>query len=181
MKRRSRTVLLGVLGSVIAVALVLAPLTAAAKPTRDQPVWRFYNIPNGSHFYTADEAEMLRVIAGMPTIYRFEGEAWRVFFTPGNGVQMYRFFNLQTGTHFYSADPVEVENVLRLLGWKYRFEGPAYLVSLDPMDMPVWRFYNIQNGTHFYTNVYEEKESVLKKLRHVYRYEGVAFYLMPAK
>jgi len=40
------------------------------------PVYRFYNLRNGSHFYTASAEEADMVIATWPTIYRYEGPAF---------------------------------------------------------------------------------------------------------
>lgn len=40
------------------------------------PVWRFYNLKNGSHFYTASAEEADHVIATWPNIYRLEGVAF---------------------------------------------------------------------------------------------------------
>jgi hypothetical protein len=40
------------------------------------PVYRFYNLTNGSHFYTASEDERLHVIATWPHIYQYEGPAF---------------------------------------------------------------------------------------------------------
>lgn len=40
------------------------------------PVYRFYNMRNGSHFYTASETEKNDVIAKYPTVYRLEGPAF---------------------------------------------------------------------------------------------------------
>lgn len=45
-----------------------------AKPT----VWRFYNVRNGTHFYTADPAERDHVSATWPSIYQYEGTAFWV-------------------------------------------------------------------------------------------------------
>jgi hypothetical protein len=36
-------------------------------------VYRFYNLQNGSHFYTASAEEADMVIAAWPTVYRYEG------------------------------------------------------------------------------------------------------------
>jgi len=36
-------------------------------------VYRFFNVRNGSHFYTADEAERNHVAATLGSVYRFEG------------------------------------------------------------------------------------------------------------
>ena len=40
------------------------------------PVYRFYNLKNGSHFYTASETEKNNVVALYPTVYRLEGPAF---------------------------------------------------------------------------------------------------------
>lgn len=40
------------------------------------PVHRFYNLRNGSHFYTASEAEKVNVIATLGAYYKYEGVAF---------------------------------------------------------------------------------------------------------
>ncbi len=40
------------------------------------PVYRFYNLKNGSHFFTASAEEADIVIANWPNVYRFEGPAY---------------------------------------------------------------------------------------------------------
>ena len=40
------------------------------------PVWRFYNFKNGTHLYTANEAERAAIDANMKSTYRLEGVAW---------------------------------------------------------------------------------------------------------
>lgn len=40
------------------------------------PVYRFYNLRNGSHFFTASAEEADMVIARYPNVYRFEGAAF---------------------------------------------------------------------------------------------------------
>jgi hypothetical protein len=40
------------------------------------PVYRFYNLKNGSHFYTASDEEKNHVIATWPHIYQYEGPAF---------------------------------------------------------------------------------------------------------
>ncbi len=42
------------------------------------PVYRFYNLRNGSHFYTASAEEADHVIATWPSVYRYEGPAFWV-------------------------------------------------------------------------------------------------------
>lgn len=43
-----------------------------------RPVYRFYNIRNGSHFYTASEAERQNVQDTLGAIYQFEGPAFYI-------------------------------------------------------------------------------------------------------
>jgi len=53
--------------------------TYAVSPAPDLgklPVYRFYNVTNGSHFYTASERERDHVIATWPRIYSYEGPAF---------------------------------------------------------------------------------------------------------
>lgn len=40
------------------------------------PIYRFYNLQNSSHFYTASDTERDTVIANWPHIYRYEGPAF---------------------------------------------------------------------------------------------------------
>ena len=42
------------------------------------PVYRFYNKRNGTHFYTASEAEKASVITKLAATYRLEGVAFWV-------------------------------------------------------------------------------------------------------
>lgn len=42
------------------------------------PVYRFYNVRNGSHFYTASEAERADVQTRLGSIYQFEGPAFYI-------------------------------------------------------------------------------------------------------
>jgi hypothetical protein len=45
-----------------------------------QPVWRFYNVTKGVHFYTSDINERDSVIHNLGHIYRYEGESY--YFDP---------------------------------------------------------------------------------------------------
>ena len=50
----------------------VSPVAAVGAVT----VYRFYNLKNGSHFYTASAEERDAVIAQWPGVYRFEGPAY---------------------------------------------------------------------------------------------------------
>jgi hypothetical protein len=143
------------------------------------PVWRFYNLRTGTHFYTADAAERDRVLATMGATYHLDGPAWNVnTASPCNSVPLYRFYNLRTGTHFYTASDSEKNTVLATMASTYKLDGPAYYVSLSPVNAdPVFRFYNPATGTHFYTASIAERDSVIAKLAGTLHYEGPAYYL----
>ncbi|MDO8846893.1 MAG: hypothetical protein Q7W51_00690 [Coriobacteriia bacterium] len=51
------------------------PVTPYAEAGK-APVWRFFNLKNGSHFYTASAEEADHVIANWPDIYQLEGVAF---------------------------------------------------------------------------------------------------------
>ena len=144
------------------------------------PVYRFYNIKTGTHFYTASEAERYLVAFRLGATYRFEGVAMTFDSTnPANSQPLERFYNLRTGTHFYTADQAEAANLKATLASTYRYDGPAYNVSLTGGTgyATVWRFYNLRTGTHFYTSNAAERDSVISKLGATYHYEGPAYYL----
>ncbi|MBN2841027.1 MAG: hypothetical protein JXP37_08750, partial [Coriobacteriia bacterium] len=50
----------------------ISPAYAVGKP----PVYRFYNVRNGSHFYTVSAAEKAHIQATWPHIYTYEGIAF---------------------------------------------------------------------------------------------------------
>ncbi len=98
-----------------------------ANPVNSQPLWRFYNMRTGAHFYTASNAERDNVINTLGSIYRFEGPAYSVSVT--TGLPVYRFFNMRTGNHFYTASVAERDQVMATLSSIYRFEGPAFYLG----------------------------------------------------
>lgn len=143
------------------------------------PVWRFYNVRTGSHFFTADPGERTALQTGAAATYRLEGEAYQVNRAdPTNCRMLYRFFNKRTGTHFYTVDPAERDAVINTLGAIYQYDGPAYRVSTHPYyTRPVDRFYNLKTGSHLFSADPAEIQSIRTNLSKTYRWEGTAFYL----
>lgn len=143
------------------------------------PVYRFYNMHAGVHFYTASEAEKANIINTLSSVYRFEGPAYYVnAANPSNNQPLYRFYNMVAGVHFYTATESEKTNVMNTMAALYRMEGPSYYVSNTSANaFPVYRFYNLRAGVHFYTASESEKANVINTLGSVYRFEGVGFYV----
>jgi Repeat of unknown function (DUF5648)/Carboxypeptidase regulatory-like domain len=146
------------------------------------PVYRFYNLEMGVHFYTASASEMATVRDTLSRTYRLEGVAYSVNTgNSANNTVLYRFYNKKTGTHFYTADPGEKANVENNMRATYAFDGPAYEVSATNVanSTTVWRFYNFRTGTHFYTADPAEKSNVENNMRDTYSLDGPGFYLAP--
>jgi hypothetical protein len=93
------------------------------------PLYRFYNMRTGTHFYTASAAEMNNVVATMSSTYHLDGVAYTVSAYNTGATPVYRFYNVRTGTHFYTADESEKASVIANLGATYRFEGPAFYIA----------------------------------------------------
>jgi hypothetical protein len=98
-------------------------------PANSVPLYRFYNMRTGTHFYTASEAEKNNVVATMSSTYHLDGVAYSVSTYNSSATPVYRFYNVRTGTHFYTADESEKASVIANLGATYRFEGPAFFIS----------------------------------------------------
>ncbi len=146
------------------------------------PVYRFYNKKNGSHFYTASEAERNNVLSKLSATYSLDGVAYSVnTFNAANNAPLYRFYNKKNGSHFYTSSLAEKNSVQANLSATYAYDGPAYNVCTAPPagSQTVYRFFNKKNGSHFYTASEAEKNTVLATLSAVYALDGPAFYVAP--
>jgi len=162
------------------VKMIPASLPQVTSLTR---VFRFYNVKNGVHFYTASEAEKDNTLVNLSATYKYEGVAYTLNSAPGagNDSPLYRFYNKITGVHFYTASEAEKDATIANLSSTFNFEGVAYKVALNaskPGSSPVYRFYNMKNGSHFYTNSETEKQNTIDNLAATYKFEGVAFYVV---
>ena len=152
------------------------PLTSGAEPGSGL-VFRFLNLPMGTHFYTASVEERDSVIDDLGGTFGFEGIAFGAALEPASDtVEVFRFLNTITGTHFYTASESE-RAAVEALGF-FSFEGVAYLAfgSDGPGRAPLFRFFNTGNGTHFYTANEEERDIVLDT-RPDLVLEGVAYFV----
>lgn len=93
------------------------------------PLYRFYNLQNGGHFYTISAKESAYVQAHYAAIYRYEGPAFDVFTAdPGYFLMspVYRFYNRVTGAHFYTISEQEKSIVQTAWPTVYAYEGIAF-------------------------------------------------------
>jgi hypothetical protein len=157
----------------------IAYYVSPSPETTSTPVYRFFNVKKGFHFYTASAVERDSVIANLAKIYSYEGVAYNInSVNLANSVPLYRFFNTKNGSHFYTASVVERDSVIANLAKIYNYEGEAYNVSTTALGgTPVWRFFNAKRGAHFYTASEAEKNSVVTNLSSIYHLESIAFYI----
>jgi hypothetical protein len=148
----------------------------------DQPVYRFFNMRGGVHFYTANDAEFINTYANLASVFHYDGFAYmlpwgsREGWTNPNTIPLYRFWNRKTGVHFYTMSEAEKNTVIATRSDDYDFEGVAYNVSDDPTGLPIARFYVPRRDAHFFTADTSEIFGQ-SKLSSWYHYEGIGFYI----
>lgn len=145
------------------------------------PVYRFYNINTGAHFYTTTEHEK-RSVLEMPQ-YRYEGIVAfaKDFRTVIEGmIPVYRFYNFKQGVHFYTSNQAEATYVNNNLGHTFKYEGVAYQAYSYQLSnsSPMHRFYKFRQGVHFYTPNQVEATTVNNTASSTYRYEGISYFLI---
>lgn len=142
------------------------------------PLHRFYNIQNGSHFYTDSEDETYQVMQETGT-YRYEGIDSFVSSVQGPGMlPVHRFYDFLNGTHFYTTNQQEATLINDTEYNTYHYEGIAYYANTSPSPnmVPVYRFYDFINGSHFYTTNQQEATTINNTEYNTYRYEGISYY-----
>lgn len=160
-------------GALITNYTAPAPPPPPAKTT----VYRFYNMKNGTHFYTSSYEEKKIILAKWPDVYKYEGVGYEYDGSKAAS-PLYRFYNAASGSHFFTASAEERDIVLKKWPHIFTYEGVAYNVSKTPVSGgTVYRFYNVKNGSHFFTANPAERDHVKATWPHIYLYEGPAFYL----
>lgn len=155
-------------------------ISATFSSDRLMPVYRFYNLVNGSHFFTASQGERDVVAATQAAVWKYEGVAYSVNLdNPANVDPLYRFYNRVRNTHFYTASSAERDMVIATWPGVFTYEGVAYNVSTSAAanTMPIYRFYNVRTGSHFYTASDAERDMVIATWPDLFTYEGTAFHV----
>lgn len=90
-------------------------LRAVASPSSDAaavPVFRFFDLTNGTHFYSINPAERDNIVATRSDL-AFEGTAFYEHGTAQTGdTPVYRFFDTDDGSHFFTASASERAAIL---------------------------------------------------------------------
>lgn len=144
------------------------------------PVYRFWSSTYQGHFYTASAAERDAIITRWPTIWAYEGEAYRAHTAPAPGtVPLYRFWSAEYNGHFYTASAAERDGVISRWSRTWSYEGVAYHVypsdSTAPNTVAVSRFWSPSARHHFYTASAGERDGVIARWSSTWNYEGETF------
>lgn len=147
-----------------------------ASTTVRTPIYRFYNVRTGAHFYTATVLERDLVITKLRD-YHYEGAAFFAYDGMAAGSSaVHRFYNTRNGTHFYTINEQERAQVQATLPW-YQYDGVTWYANTSQSGgaTPMYRFYQANAQTHFYTINASERDSIMQNLPQ-YRYEGVGYF-----
>ncbi len=144
--------------------------------TGGNTVYRFFNVENGHHFYTASAAERDSVV-NLYDQFQFEGPVYRGAAAGGDLENVYRFYNARTSAHFYTASVQERDYVQQNLH-AFAYEGAVYQAHATGANgsEALYRFYDTATQTHFYTADVNEKNAVTASLPN-YHYEGIVYYV----
>lgn len=154
------------------------PSAPPQQPLTLAPVYRFYNIATGTHFYTTNAMERDYVVANFPS-YIPEGTAFYAATQPAPGgalAPVYRFYNEWSRTHFFTSSEGERDYVLATYP-SFHYEGIAWYAAPGPYrgSSPMYRFYNTERNSHFYT--IDPGEFVFVRNNYPsFLYEGVAYH-----
>ncbi|MFN9727425.1 trypsin-like peptidase domain-containing protein [Acidovorax sp.] len=145
-------------------------------PSSRTPIYRFFNVQSGAHFYTSSVAERDLVIRTMPQ-FQYENVAFYAYAQPATGLSsVFRFFNTSNGAHFYTINQTE-SDLVRANYPVFKYEGPIWyaLQAAATGSTPIYRFYRPATGAHFYTISAQERDYIVANNKE-FRYEGVGYH-----
>lgn len=152
------------------------------------PVYRFWNLRIGGHFFTASKGEKDSIIEKYPHIWDYEGIAFYVSsLNKGDCIEaiglddVYRFWSQQKQHHFYTISEKEKNSIIaNYPDYIWAFERSAFCAS-KPMQFtnqaPVYRFWSDAFQSHFFTiNEVSKDKMIAKYPDRIWKYEGVAYF-----
>lgn len=154
----------------------LAGSVTPPQPSARTPIYRFFNVQSGAHFYTSSVAERDLVIRNSPQ-FQYENVAFYAYAQPASGLSsVYRFFNTANGAHFYTINQAE-SDLVRNNYPAFAYEGPIWYAQQSAVagSTPIYRFYRPATGAHFYTISAAERDYIIANNRE-FRYEGVGYH-----
>lgn len=156
----------------------MATISPVTTSTNAEPVYRFFEQANGTHFYTVSTGERNALIASRPDLV-YEGAGMNALASTTNdtvAVPVYRFFDHISGTHFFTASATEEVNLIASRP-DLSFEGVAFYEDAlqRPNDTAVYRFFDRSDGTHLFIASAAERTTILATRPDLVS-EGIAFY-----
>ncbi len=161
----------------VTLAFALSVAGGAAHADTAQPVFRFFNIDTGTHFYTTSVSDRDTVLRLWPQ-FLYEGPKFYASITSQpNTVPVFRFYDTSTSTHFYTSSTSERDQVLATKP-TFLYEGPVYYVpTSDGTDRePLYRFYNTRTNAYFYADGDVNRDIVLANWPW-FQLQGIAYYI----
>jgi predicted outer membrane repeat protein len=99
------------------------------------PVHRLWSTQQNSHFWTADEKEMQRLLRESSDLWVYEGIAFFVYppnKQPWQTVPVHRFWWTTRGGHFYTANEDEKNKLVKNWSKTWVYEGIVWYVFAGP-------------------------------------------------
>lgn len=154
-------------------------------PAGTEPVFRFFSPVFNCHFFTANEAEALKLVNDFPDVWEFENVAFYALpdANLAGALPVYRFWSPVLLSHFYTIKEGEKNKLIDQFSDIWVFEGIAFFAftaNTRPAEtVPVFRFVNNQTGCHFFTTSEAERDKLIHNFPGVWIFEGIAWYTYP--
>lgn len=109
----------------------LAYQASSTQGASEVPLYRFWNLQSGQHFYTANSGEKDWLIATYPHIWQYEGIAYYILPLESTAPSqtIYRFWRPDKNHHFYTGSSVERDWIIATYPNIWTYEGEAFKVS----------------------------------------------------
>ena len=104
--------------------LGLAGIAPGADPSAT-PIYRFFDLRNGTHFFTANQAEQSAISATRSDLVLEPTTFYEHTTQQAGDVPVYRFFDKTDGTHFFTSSPSE-RAAIQSTRADMAFEGVAF-------------------------------------------------------
>ncbi|MFO1305802.1 MAG: DUF1800 family protein [Burkholderiales bacterium] len=161
----------------MAFCAMVAVFAASAAQAALTPVYRFYHLDAGRHFYTASEEEKAKVLTTYPR-FAYEGVAFYAYSAQDPGtIPVYRFYHQLNGSHVYTASESEKASIIANFP-VYAYEGVSYYAEGNGNTgaVPLYRLYNTKLGTHFFTTSQSEANNAVTQWPW-FAYEGTVYFV----
>jgi len=127
---------------------------AASEEPQSTPIYSFWGIQKGYHFYTASITEKDNLIKNFSKLYKYEGIPWNAYAAQKTEtVPVYRFLNTTYQYHFYTSSVSEKDRLIKNYPILCKYESVAWYAYLSEQTgtTPIYRLYSPTKYQHFFT------------------------------